>query len=140
MRAARLTEAMLTFEREGERITRARGLSLQRYALLLMIRTARDGSRRASLAELGERLARAQSTVVELVNRAEDAVLVRRELARRPRRGVVVALTPAGEDQVSAVAAELVSHRRRLARSLASPRVTARSLGGKRRAGGPGTG
>lgn len=113
-RAAKLREAVQRFQRESERITRAHGLSLQRYVLLLMVKTGRAAPGRASLAELMERLGLAQSTVVELVNRAEQAGQVRRELAETTRRIVYVALSAKGEEQLAGVLGELTLHRRRL--------------------------
>ena len=113
-RAAKLREAVQRFQRESERITRAHGLSLQRYVLLLMVKTGRAAAERATLAELMKRLGLAQSTVVELVNRAEQANLVRREPAGTGRRLVYVALTDKGEGQLAAVVTELALHRKRL--------------------------
>ena len=119
-RAAKLREAVQRFQRESERITRAHGLSLQRYVLLLMVKTGRAAAERATLAELMERLGLAQSTVVELVNRAERASLVRREPAGTGRRLVYVALTEKGDGQLAEVVAELALHRKRLVSILAS--------------------
>ena len=119
MRAAKLREAVQRFQRESERITRAHGLSLQRYILLLMVKTGRAAAGRATLAELMERLALAQSTVVELVDRAEQAHLVRRELAGTSRRLVHVALTDKGDALLAAVVAELALQRQRLVSILA---------------------
>ena len=113
-RAAKLREAVQRFQRESERITRVHGLPLQRYVLLLMVKTGRAAPGRATLAELMERLGLAQSTVVELVNRAEQAGLVRRQPAGTSRRLVYVGLTDKGDEQLSAVVAELALHRQRL--------------------------
>jgi len=112
--AATLREGLQRFQRESERITREHGLTLNRYILLLMIRTGRDGSRRAPLRELTERLGLAQSTVVELVGRAESAGLVRRELSQTDRRAVYVALTDEGRARLEPAVAELARQRRRL--------------------------
>lgn len=109
--AARLREALRRFLRESDRITRAWGLTRQRYELLLMVRTARDGSGRAPLQELIDRLQLAQSSVVELVDRAEALGLVARS---RGRRQVLVRLTGEGERRLVGAVAELAQHRRRL--------------------------
>lgn len=119
-RAARLREALAVFLRASEQITRSHGLTLPRYQLLLMVKTARDGSERASLTELRERLQLAQSTVVELVQRAETIGLVRRELSAVSRRRVCVVLTPEGERRLAGALADLTRARERLGASLAS--------------------
>ena len=118
--AAKLREAVRLFFRESERITRAWDLTGQRYDMLLMIRTARGGSGRATLHELMERLQLAQSSVVELVDRAQALGLVER--ARGPAgsgRAVLVSLTEEGARRLEGAATELVRHRRRLAGLLA---------------------
>lgn len=117
-RAARLREALAAFLRVSEDVTRAHGLTLQRYQLLLMVKTARDGGERASLKELRERLQLAQSSLVELVHRAESLGLVRRELSAANRRYVYVALTQEGERRLAGTAAELTRARGRLRASL----------------------
>jgi DNA-binding MarR family transcriptional regulator len=86
-------------------------LTRQRYELLLAIRTAPGQNARAPLRELMERLQLAQSSVVELVDRAEALGLVTRT---RDRRQVVVGLTPEGERRLAGAASELALHRRRL--------------------------
>jgi DNA-binding MarR family transcriptional regulator len=111
-KAAKLREAIRLFLRESKRITRRWGLTLERYELLLMVRTARDRSGRASLAELMERLQLAQSSVVELVDRAERLGLVARE--RGSGRTVYVGLTDEGRRRLEGAAAALTQHRRRL--------------------------
>ena len=111
-RAAKLREAIRLFLRESGRITRKWGLTPQRYELLLMVRTARDRSRQASLPELMERLQLAQSSVVELVDRAAALGLVARDRSRG--RTVYVGLTDEGERRLAGAAAELARHRRRL--------------------------
>jgi DNA-binding MarR family transcriptional regulator len=117
-RAARLREELIDFLSTTERITRKHGLTLERYQLLLMVKTAHDGDERASLAELRERLQLAQSSLVELVHRAETLGLVTRELSPRNRRAVYVALTNEGEQRLAAVVTELSNARDRLRASL----------------------
>ena len=79
-----------------------------------MIKSGRDGSERATLGELMERLNAPQSTITELVHRVEDLGLVRRELDPRRRRGIYLRLTPEGERRLAGAVAELGSERRRL--------------------------
>ncbi len=129
--AAELREALRVFHRHSEQLARAHGLTPQRYELLLMIKAARDGSERAGLHELVERLQLAPSTVTELVHRAEDLGLVRRELRsnRGGRRGLDVALTAEGERRLARAVADLAEDRRRLASILADLGLGARPQG-----------
>src|SRR5881227_302580 len=78
MRAAEFRAALRRFLRRSERNSRAAGLTPQRYLLLLMIKGAPDGSEQSTVTELAERLQLAQSTVTELVSRAEEIGLVER--------------------------------------------------------------
>src|SRR5213593_1594142 len=83
---AEFRAALRQFLRRTERIARDSGLTPQRYLLLLMIKGAADGSERSTVTELAERLQLAQSTVTELVRRAEEAGLIRREPSRSDGR------------------------------------------------------
>jgi DNA-binding MarR family transcriptional regulator len=100
-------------------IARDNGLTGRMYQLLLMIKTPRDGSERVGLGELEQRLHLGKSTITELVLRAEKRGLVRRELDRERRRGIVVRLTPAGEQRLAGVLRDLGNERKRLVRALA---------------------
>jgi DNA-binding MarR family transcriptional regulator len=75
---AEFRAALRQFLRRTERIARTSGLTPQRYLLLLMVKGAGDGSERSTVTELAERLQLAQSTVTELVSRAEEAGLLAR--------------------------------------------------------------
>jgi DNA-binding MarR family transcriptional regulator len=68
---AEFRTAIRRFARRSERIARQHGLTPQRYALLLMIKGAANGQERSTVTELSDRLQLAQSTVTELVRRAE---------------------------------------------------------------------
>ena len=113
-RAAELRSALRRFLRSSDRVTREHGLTTQRYELLLMVKTSRDGSERATLGELMERLDAPQSTVTELVHRAEDLGLLARELDPKNRRAVYLRLTPEGEGRLAAAVPKLAGERRRL--------------------------
>lgn len=113
-RAAELREALRLFQRRTEEVTSAHALTPRTYQLLLMIKTARNGDERATLAELEERLQLGKSTVTELVLRTERRRLVRRELDRERGRGISVSLTAAGERRLDAALVELGDERRRL--------------------------
>ena len=85
------------FLRRSERIARASGLTPQRYQLLLMIKGAPGGAERSTVTHLSERLQLAQSTVTELVHRAEEAGLIEREQSQRDARVAYLRLTAEGE-------------------------------------------
>jgi DNA-binding MarR family transcriptional regulator len=76
---AAFRSALRSFMRSSERIAREHGLTPQRHALLLMIKGAPDGSQTATVTDLVARLELARSTVTELVKRAEEVGLIRRE-------------------------------------------------------------
>src|SRR5215218_6839947 len=79
LHVAEFRSALRRFLRRSETVARNAGLTPQRYLLLLMVKGAPDGSETSTVTELSERLQLAQSTVTELVGRAEEAGLVRRE-------------------------------------------------------------
>jgi len=70
--------------RASERIAREEGLTPSRYLLLLMIKTTDGG--RSTVTELADRMQLTQSTITELVTRAEAAGLVRREQSAEDAR------------------------------------------------------
>jgi DNA-binding MarR family transcriptional regulator len=113
-RAAELREALRHFQRTSDDVAAANGLTSRTYQLLLMIKTARNGNGRASLAELEQRLQLGKSTVAELVLRSEKRGLVRRDLDRERRGAIAVGLTARGERQLARVITGLGDERRRL--------------------------
>jgi DNA-binding MarR family transcriptional regulator len=110
--AAAFRVALRGFVRETERTARKSGLTPQRYLLLLLVKGAEDGSERATISELGQRLHLAQSTVTELVDRAVQAGLVRRRGSPDDGRVVYVELTEEG-DRRFAEAFRALAHERR---------------------------
>jgi len=90
-------EALRRFLRQSERVARKSGLTPQRHLLLLMIKGARDGGEKSTVTELADRLQLAQSTVTELVSRAEEAGLVTREQSQTDARVAHLRLTAEGE-------------------------------------------
>jgi DNA-binding MarR family transcriptional regulator len=114
VRVAEFRAALRTFLRQSEQIARASGLTPQRYLLLLMIKGAPGGNETSTVTELAERLQLAQSTVTELVSRAEEAGLVGREPSTEDGRVAHLRLTAEGE--------------RRLARSFTSHESERRAL------------
>ncbi len=110
--AASLRAALRVFLRHSETITRRHGLSPRHYELLLMIRAAPGGH--STVSELVELLQLTQSTVTELVQRAEDAGLLHRRQSASDGRVVHLHLTEDGEARVRAAVAELGPERHRL--------------------------
>jgi len=119
MNVAAFRAALRSFLRESELVARASGLTPQRYLLLLMIKGAADGSERATVTALVDRLGLAQSTVTELVNRAEEMGLVERRPAEHDGRVAYLQLTPEGERRFAAAFTRLDVERARLREAVA---------------------
>jgi DNA-binding MarR family transcriptional regulator len=111
MRAAEFRSALRRFLRRSERIARSSGLTPQRYLLLLMIKGAVDGSEKSTVTELAERLQLAQSTVTELVRRAEEVGLVERETSALDGRVAHLRLTEEGERRLTKAVVRLTGER-----------------------------
>ena len=101
--AAAFRAALRRFHRISEDAARRGGLTPRRHLLLLMIKGAPGGAERSTVSELCERMQLAQSTVTELVQRAEEAGLVRRAQARDDGRVAYLTLTPEGERRLGSV-------------------------------------
>jgi DNA-binding MarR family transcriptional regulator len=122
-RAAQLRSALRRFLRASERTARDHGLTPQRYTLLLMIKGSPDGSERSTVTELSDRLQLAQSTVTELVRRAEGVGLVAREPSSSDGRVAYLRLTAEGERRLSGSIADLGPEQRRLGEVLGGARA-----------------
>jgi len=109
--AADFRSALRRFQRLAEHAARRAGLTPQRYLLLLMIRGAPDGSGSSTVTELAERLQLAQSTVTELVGRAEEAGLIDREPSVHDARVAHLRLTRDGERRLARIVGELSTER-----------------------------
>src|SRR6478735_5175936 len=94
---AEFRAALRRFLRKSEKIARDCGLTPQRYLLLLMIKGAPNGSERSTVTELSDRLQLAQSTVTELVRRAEETGLLKREQSASDGRVAYLQLTEEGD-------------------------------------------
>jgi DNA-binding MarR family transcriptional regulator len=119
MHVAAFRAALRSFLRESELVARASGLTPQRYLLLLMIKGAPDGSERATVTELVERLGLAQSTVTELVSRAEEVGLIERAPSDEDGRVMFLRLTEEGERRLAAAFTRLDVERERLREAFA---------------------
>jgi DNA-binding MarR family transcriptional regulator len=100
-RVAEFRAALRAFMRTSERNARSSGLTPQRYLLLLMIKGAPDGGETSTVTELAERLQLAQSTVTELVRRAEEAGLVERAQSAADARVAHLRVTSEGERRLA---------------------------------------
>lgn len=114
VRVAEFRSELRRFARGSERAARRWGLTPQRYQLLLMIKGAPSGDRRSTVTELADRLQLAQSTVTELVGRAEEAGLLQREASEADGRVAHLRLTDEGERRLGGAFAELEGDRQRL--------------------------
>jgi DNA-binding MarR family transcriptional regulator len=111
---AEFRAALRRFLRQSERVARRSGLTPQRHLLLLMIKGAPDGRERSTVTELAQRLQLAQSTVTELVSRAEEAGLVGREQSSTDARVAYLRLTEEGERRLELAFTELSTERAQL--------------------------
>ena len=118
VRVAEFRAALRGFLARAEKVARSSGLTPQRYLLLLMVRGAPDGSGRATITELADRLQLAQSTVTELVGRAAEAGLLRREPSGEDGRVAHVFLTEEGERRLAEAFRDLESEREALRQAL----------------------
>jgi len=114
MAVADFRSALRRFLRQSERIARQSGLTPQRYTLLMMIKGAPGGTQQSTVTELSERLQLAQSTVTELVRRAEEVGLIEREQSQRDARVAHLRLTPEGERRLMLSFTELARERDQL--------------------------
>jgi DNA-binding MarR family transcriptional regulator len=115
-RVAEVRSALRGFLRRSEAVARKHGLTPQRYLLLLMIKGAPNGTESSTVSELCERLRLAQSTVTELVQRAEEAGLLRRDPSEEDGRVAHLYLTDEGEARLGGAFGELRSERDTLIR------------------------
>ncbi|HEX3225273.1 MAG TPA: MarR family transcriptional regulator [Gaiellaceae bacterium] len=111
---AEFRASLRRFLRRTEKIARKSGLTPQRYLLLLMVRGAPDGSGRSTVTELAERMQLAQSTVTELVSRAEEAGLIEREQSQTDARVAHLRLSDEGERRLGDAFTSLASERQSL--------------------------
>ena len=106
--------ALGRFLHHTERVARNVGLTPRWYLLMLLIKGAPDLSERSTVTELATRLHLAQSSVTELVARAEQAGLVGREPSRDDARIVYLRLTREGERRFARAFENLAAERKAL--------------------------
>jgi DNA-binding MarR family transcriptional regulator len=118
IRVATFRAALRRFLRHTEQVARRCGLTPQRHLLLLMVKGAPDRSERSTVSELAERLQLAQSTVTELVTRAEGAGLLERRQSNDDARVTHVMLTGEGERRLQCAVRAMGEDRRALSDAL----------------------
>jgi DNA-binding MarR family transcriptional regulator len=118
IRIAAFRAVIRSFLRTSEHLAREADLTPRRYLLLLMIKGAPDGSEQSTVTDLAARLQLAQSTVTELVGRAERAGLLERERSEKDLRVAHLRLTDEGERRLSRAAHGLEQQRHELRRRL----------------------
>lgn len=116
--AAELRSALRQFLRRSEEIARRHELTPRQYLLLLMIGAKEDSPQPATITDLVERLALTQSTVTELVQRAEEAGLVARRPSPTDGRVSYLSLTPVAAKRLRGAWEEHGPERERLLRTL----------------------
>jgi DNA-binding MarR family transcriptional regulator len=118
IRIAAFRAVIRSFLRTSERLAKEANLTPRRYLLLLMIKGAPDGSEQSTVTDLAARLQLAQSTVTELVGRAERAGLLERERSEKDLRVAHLRLTDDGERRLALAARSLAEQRHDLRRRL----------------------
>lgn len=104
---------------QTEVVAREHEITPRWYLLLLLIKGAPDLSEQATVTELAERMYLAQSSVTELVSRAEQAGLVERTTSKSDARVAHVRLTKEGERRLARSFRSLASERRALRDAIA---------------------
>jgi DNA-binding MarR family transcriptional regulator len=121
---ARLLEfrtSLRRFLRWSEAEARAAGLAPAQHQLLLAIR-GHGGKAGPTVGELSEYLVLRHHSVVELIDRASMAGLVRRERDEKDHRVVRLALTPLGRQRIERLSQLHLEELRRSASPLAAIR------------------
>lgn len=111
--------ALRRFLHHTERVARECGITPRWYLLLLLIKGAPNLTERSTVTELADRLHLAQSSVTELVSRAEQAGLVSREPSSDDARVAYLRLTAEGERRFSQAFESLAAERLALQESIA---------------------
>jgi DNA-binding MarR family transcriptional regulator len=105
--------ALRRFLHWSEEEARAEGLTPAQHQLLLAIR-GHEGPRGPTVGELADYLTLRHHSVVELIDRASAAGLVRRERDERDHRVVHLRLTELGEQRIAALSRLHLEELRRL--------------------------
>ena len=126
---AEFRAALRRFQARTDQAARSARLTPQRYLLLVTIKGAPDGSERATVTELADRLHMPQTTVSDLVARAEAVGLLRRDPSEMDGRIAHITLTPEGECRLSGCMEALENDRDELEWTLSAATRRMRSIG-----------
>ena len=107
------------FQHETERVTHDCGLTPGWYQLMLQIKGSPDLTERTTVTALAQRLQLAQSSVTELVARAEQAGLIEREPSPNDARVAFLRLSPQGERSFARAFRDLAAERQALREAIA---------------------
>jgi DNA-binding MarR family transcriptional regulator len=118
IRVASFRVALRRFFRVTEIAARQTGLTPRQYLLLLLVKGAPDGSEQTTVGELCKRLHLAQSTVTELVSRADQAGLVSTTQSVNDGRVSEIRLTRKGARRLGDCFSRLEDERRALREAL----------------------
>jgi DNA-binding MarR family transcriptional regulator len=116
---AEFRSALRRFEHKTEIVARNCGITPRSYLLLVLVKGAPDLTEQTTVTDLAKRLHLAQSSVTELVDRAEQAGLVRRERSADDGRRTTLRLTAEGETRLATAFQSLAAERRALRESIA---------------------
>ncbi len=116
---AALRQALQHYMRSSEKTLRLRGLTVERYQLLLTIKVAQLRNQTITVSQLATTLQLAKSTTTQLVRRAENLRILRREISDRDARVRYLHLTEDGEARLAAAVSDLREDRTRFLESLA---------------------
>lgn len=106
--------ALRGFLHRTEAVARESGLTPQRYLLLLLIKGSPRGDESSTVGELAKAMHLGQSTITELVDRAELAGLVERRSSATDHRVAHIGLTKEGERRLAQSFRALADERRSL--------------------------
>lgn len=126
---AEFRAALRRFQSRTDQAARSASLTPQRYLLLVTIKGAPDGSERATVSEVADRLHMPQTTVSDLVARAEAVGLIRREPSEVDGRVAHLGLTEEGERRLSSCMEALENDRDELEFALSAATRRMRSMG-----------
>jgi DNA-binding MarR family transcriptional regulator len=111
--------ALRRFQHQTEIVARACEITPRWYLLLLLVKGATDLSEQATVTDLAQRMYLAQSSVTELVSRAEQAGLVVRRASQDDARVAYVRLTEEGERRLARSFRSLAAERSALRDAIA---------------------
>jgi DNA-binding MarR family transcriptional regulator len=120
--AARVAEfrvALRRFQHQTEVVARDCGITPAWYLLLLQIKGAPDLTEQTTVTALADRLQLAQSSVTELVSRAQNAGLIERSPSSADARVVDLRLSVQGEKIFAHAFRSLASEREALREAIA---------------------